>query len=61
MPRPKETEALVQLATRIPKSLHRAVRLHCVETGTTVMHFVVDAIEAKLAKAGRRRRARSSK
>jgi hypothetical protein len=39
----------VQLATRIPKSLHREVRLHCVTVDTSVMDFVVKAIEEKLA------------
>jgi hypothetical protein len=55
----------VQLATRIPKSLHRELRLHCVTVDTSVMDFVVKAIEEKIAGsggvpprgAGRRRRA----
>ena len=42
----------VQLATRIPKSLHRKLRLHCVTTDTSVMNFVVQAIEEKLARSG---------
>jgi hypothetical protein len=44
----------VQLATRIPKSLHRELRLHCVTVGTSVMDFVVKAIEEKLAGPGGR-------
>ena len=49
-----------QLATRIPKELHRRLRLHCVTTEVSVMNFVVKAIEGKLAgssgaPAGRRR------
>jgi hypothetical protein len=32
----------VQLATRIPKSLHRELRLHCVTVDTSVMDFVVN-------------------
>ena len=50
-------EAWVQLATRIPKSKHRAMKLHCVTAETTVMRFVVDAIEEKLGRdqKGRKR------
>lgn len=47
-----ETVVQVQLATRIPKSLHRQLRLHCVTTDTSVMEFVVQAIEQKLARSG---------
>jgi len=50
-------EALVQLATRIPKALHRDLKLHCVESEESVMAFVVSAIREKLDKAGGRRRA----
>jgi hypothetical protein len=50
-------EPWVQLATRIPKSLHRTLKLHCVTADATVMQFVVDALEEKLAReAGRRRK-----
>jgi predicted HicB family RNase H-like nuclease len=41
-------EVWVQLATRIPKALHRDLKLHCVETETSVMEFVTKAIEEKL-------------
>jgi predicted HicB family RNase H-like nuclease len=41
-------EVLIQLATRVPKELHRKVRVHCVKTDTTVMAFVVQAIAEKL-------------
>jgi hypothetical protein len=44
----------VQLATRIPKSLHRDLKLHCVTVDTSVMDFVVKAIEEKLAGSGGR-------
>jgi predicted HicB family RNase H-like nuclease len=44
----------VQLATRIPKSLHRVLRLHCVTTETSVMEFVTKAIQEKLARPGSR-------
>jgi hypothetical protein len=43
-------EAWVQLATRIPKSLHRRLKLHVVTAETTVMNFTVEAIEEKLAR-----------
>jgi len=42
----------VQLATRIPKSLHRDLKLYCVIVDTSVMDFVVKAIEEKLAGSG---------
>jgi predicted HicB family RNase H-like nuclease len=41
-------EVWVQLATRIPKALHRDLKLHCVEADTSVMEFVTKAIEEKL-------------
>ena len=45
------------MATRIPKPLHRELKLHCVQSDSSVMDFVVSAIEEKLAKAGSRKRA----
>ena len=44
-----EPEAWVQLATRVPRSLHRAVKLHCVTAGESVMTFCIEALQAKLA------------
>jgi hypothetical protein len=41
-----------QLATRIPKTLHRSLKLHCVQADTSVMEFVVVAIQEKLAREG---------
>jgi hypothetical protein len=38
----------VQLATRIPKELHRKLKLHCVVSDVSVMQFVVDALGEKL-------------
>ncbi len=56
----RSDEPWVQLATRIPKSLHRQLKLHCVQTDTSVMDFVVQSLEEKPAKAsGRKRSARS--
>jgi len=55
-----EDQVWVQLATRIPKELHRQLKLHCVQNDTSVMEFVVSSIEEKLAKiAGRKRIARA--
>ena len=46
-------EAWTQLATRIPKDLHRRLKLHCVTHDIALMEFVVEAIEKKLGrKAG---------
>ncbi len=58
-----ESEVWVQLATRIPKNLHRELKLHCVKTDVSVMDFVVKALEEKLGREagsgrGERRRAR---
>ncbi len=53
-------EAWVQLATRIPKSLHRELKLHCVKADVSVMDFVVEALRERLARlAGRKRAGRS--
>jgi len=56
-------EVWVQLATRVPKHLHRELKLHCVKSDVSVMAFVVHALEEKLqreAGRGERRRARSA-
>jgi predicted HicB family RNase H-like nuclease len=57
VPKREEDEAQVQLATRIPKSLHRELKLHCVNADVSVMDFVVAALKEKLAKAAGRKRA----
>ena len=49
-------EPWVQLATRIPKSLHRELKLFCVTRDTSVMDFVVAALAEKLAHDGGRAR-----
>ena len=46
-----EPEACVQLATRVPATLHRQMKLHCVTAETSIMDFVIAAIQAKLGKA----------
>jgi len=38
----------VQLATRIPKTLHRQIRLHCVTAEVSLMNFVAAALAEKL-------------
>lgn len=42
-------ETLVQLATRIPKPLHRGVKMHCTATDVSVMEFTTAALTEKLA------------
>ena len=49
-----DEEPWTQLATRIPKELHRRLKLHCVTHEIAVQDFVVEAIEEKL-KSGRKR------
>jgi len=49
----KTEEVLTQLATRIPKELHRRLKLHCVTHEVSVMDFVVGAIEEKLGRKAR--------
>jgi len=57
-----DQEVWVQLATRIPKHLHRELKLHCVKSDVSVMEFVVKALEEKLAReAGRSERRRASR
>ena len=46
-------EPIAQLATRIPKELHRRLKLHCVTHDTSVMEFVVEAIQEKLGRKTR--------
>jgi len=41
-------EAWVQLATRIPRRLHRDMKLHCVANEVSLMAFVVEALREKL-------------
>jgi hypothetical protein len=54
-----ESEVWVQLATRLPKSLHRKVRLHCLKAETTMMQFLAAALREKLAKASHGERPRA--
>jgi predicted HicB family RNase H-like nuclease len=43
-------EPQTQLATRIPKELHRRLKLYCVTHDIVLMHFVVAAIEEQLGR-----------
>ena len=42
----------VQLATCIPRKLHRAVKEHCVRVDRSLMDFVVDALAERLEHEG---------
>ena len=44
----KDADILIQLATRIPRSLHREIKVHCVANGISVMEFVATALEDRL-------------
>jgi hypothetical protein len=57
----KEDDVLIQLATRIPKTLHREIKLHCVSSSISVMEFVAAALEDKLRKGGAKKKAASSR
>jgi predicted HicB family RNase H-like nuclease len=50
-------EPWTPLSTRIPKDLHRRLRLHCVTHDISLMHFVAAAVEEKLGlKRGSKKR-----
>jgi predicted HicB family RNase H-like nuclease len=53
----KVDEACTQLATRIPKELHRRLKLHSVTADVTVMEFVIQAIEEALGRKAKKRKA----
>ena len=48
MPKQIDTPEFVQLASRIPKQLHRAVKIDCVEGEVSVQEWITDALEAHL-------------
>lgn len=50
----KDDDVLIQLATRIPKGLHREIKLFCVHNSISVMEFVAAALEEKLRKGSMR-------
>jgi predicted HicB family RNase H-like nuclease len=48
---------MVQITTRVPKTLHRELRLHCVESEVSFMQFVCEALAEQLKRnMGRKRR-----
>jgi hypothetical protein len=51
----KAEEPWTQLAIRIPKDLHRRLKLYCVTHEIVLMHFVTEAIEEKLGRKPRPR------
>ena len=44
----KAVEQLMQLATRVPSSLFRRVKVFCVENETAMQSFVADALRESL-------------
>jgi len=46
-------EPIAQLATRIPKDLHRRLKLYCVTHEIAVQDFVTQAIQEKLGRKTR--------
>ena len=51
----------VQLATRIPKDLHRRAKLHCIETDRSLTEFIVEALEERMRRdAGGRKAGRKA-
>lgn len=49
------------LATRIPRALRQAIKLHCMATDTTIADFVSQAIAEKLAGDAKRRGASATR
>jgi len=49
----------VQLATRVPKSLHVRVRVAALDAGITLAEWIGDALATHLAQSTRGRRTRS--
>ena len=51
--RTSATNPSLSLATRIPKDLHRRLKLYCVTHEIAVQDFVSEAIEEKLGRKAR--------
>ena len=49
----RDDEPQVQLSTRIPKDLQHRLKLHCVETDTSLMDFVTHALRERLDRLAR--------
>jgi predicted HicB family RNase H-like nuclease len=54
-------EVVVQLATRIPKTLQRRLKLHTVEQNVSISDFVSEAIEVHLDSQGSKRERKSKR
>ena len=55
----EEEHVWVQLSVRIPRTLHKALRVHCTYAETSLMDFVSKALEEHLARArGAKRKVR---
>ncbi len=52
----KAEEVWTQLATRIPKELHRRLKLYCVTHEIAVQDFVTEAIEEKFRRKTARKK-----
>ena len=50
--RPATDEAVVQLATRIPRALLQRIRIFCVQHERTMQEFVSEALREKLNRRG---------
>jgi hypothetical protein len=49
----KPTPNLTLMATRLPHEVYKAVKIHCVEDGISMMSFVTEALIEKLKKASK--------
>lgn len=45
-------EPMVQLATRVPRRLQQALKVHCVREEVAIQTFVITALRDRLAKNG---------
>ncbi len=52
----EQSELLISLNVRVPRELHRRVRLVCVEQDREMQEFVAEAIREDLAARAARRR-----
>ena len=52
-----QDEARVQLTSKIPKQLHRDLKLHCVTSDVSLMDFVTESIVEKLGRGAKAPRA----
>jgi hypothetical protein len=52
-PAQRPDEGYVQLATRLPESVLRRVKVWCVQNDTTMQQFTADALRERLLRAGK--------